>query len=453
MRSGIIRDCPAAELIPGDVVYLHFGDKVPADIVIFNSGELRVDASSITGESDPIEKFPIHLPQSEHINPLEASNLILNGMVINTGEAYGIVVRTGDNTVLGHLSHQSNSERRSRSPLSFEVSKFCKKLSLFAFVTALFFFVISLLLGSRGSGTSKMTIFAASLHFGIGILVAFVPQGLPLTVTMLLTIAGRRMAERRVLVKDLHGVETLGAITLLATDKTGTLTRNQMHVVKIWADMKVWNASDKETVDHEIKFGKNFKEKKELLSDKRKSESLKTVRLDVVGVPQILHMGAACTRARFNRVDVPLVDRTIIGDATDAGLFLFSASKLQNVDKISEMYPKVFEIPFNLETKTHVTIHRKGHRDGGLTLFVKGAPEIVFDICSTILVSTNASVGKGIGEAIPITEKSRSAFKDTCDILAKDGLRVIAFAQLLLPGHRYPDNYRFSLETKNFPLV
>ncbi|KAJ3123327.1 hypothetical protein HK098_002018 [Nowakowskiella sp. JEL0407] len=472
IRNGVLRECLAADIVPGDVVYIRFGDKIPADIVLFHAAEVRVDTSNITGESEPIAKHPCFNP-SEKLSPLDAPNMVLNGMVVNTGEAYGIVVRTGDNTVLGKLSLRSSSENRTRSPLSFEVSKFCKKLSLFALVTSIFFFVVSLLLGSRGNGTSKMTIFAASLHFGIGILVAFVPQGLPLTVTMLLTIAGRRMADRRVLVKDLHGVETLGAITLLATDKTGTLTRNEMHVVKVWADLCIWenSPSEKEIEPETKKIEIGKKNDYSLKGEREKAKGnagSKNVRMDIVGIPQILHMGAACTKAKFNRIDVPISERLIVGDATDTGLFRFATNKLKNADKVflkmkaryhfsqqyklGELYPKVFEIPFNLETKTHVTIHRKGHRDGGLTLFVKGAPEVVFDVCSTILVSTNAPVGLGVGESVPITDRHRKAFKQTFEIFAKEGLRVIAFAQLLLPGNRYPDNFRFSLEKKNFPL-
>ncbi|KAI8806824.1 hypothetical protein BJ742DRAFT_758376 [Cladochytrium replicatum] len=424
VRGQMLIDVPAVDLAPGDVVYIRYGDRVPADLYIFNSSDLRVDMSSLTGESDPVSKWSTIAIRKED------QDISTMSSGIGAGEGYGVVIRTGDRTVIGGVTKLNSKINKRRSPLSREISKFCKNLSLFATITALIFFLISLMIRGRS--------FALSLHFGIGILVAWIPQGLPITVTMLLTIAGRRMADDNVLVKDLHGVETLGAITLLATDKTGTLTRNEMTVVNLWTDLTIFDtlaSQDKTAVD-------------------AKERPLK---IDIAGVPQILHIAATCTRARFNRTDVPTNERSILGDATDAGLFKFAANKLKNFDKVGDLYPKVFEIPFNLETKTHITIHRKPHQDGGLTMHIKGAPECVLERCTSILVSTagrntassKASLTQGI--AIPISDIHRRAFDRAYEQLARKGLRLIAFAQVLLPGNKFPDNFSFSADKGNFP--
>ncbi|KAJ3072686.1 hypothetical protein HDU98_003111 [Podochytrium sp. JEL0797] len=170
----------------------------------------------------------------------------------------------------------------------------------------------------------------------------------------------------------------------------------------------------------------------------------KPLKVDASGVAQILHMSATCTRARFDSTDGKVPEQKIIGDATDKGLLEFAASCLANVDKLFTQYPKIFEIPFSSDKKTHLTIHRKGHSDGGLTLHVKGAPERVLASCSTIFLN---------GKAEMITELHKKQFKETYEAMAQRGERVIAFAQFWLPGRKFADNYRFSLEKSNFPTT
>ncbi|KAI9346108.1 hypothetical protein BDR26DRAFT_855871 [Obelidium mucronatum] len=406
-RAGMLQSINVAELVPGDIITLKPGDKIPADAIVVSCHELRVDNSSLTGESESVEKGAVSAGiLSADVGALEAKNVVFGG----TGDAVVLVIRTGSQTVLGqiaNLTHKStgSKKKKKRSPLSSEIQRFCKLISFLASVTAILFFLVSL---ARGSG------FNASFQFAIGILVAWIPQGLPVTVTMLLAVAGERMARRNVLIKDLHGVETLGAITMLATDKTGTLTMNEMKVSRVWTNLFTVYAGRRTSTD----WG--------------------------TGIPQILHMAATCTRARFDSVESKLADRKILGDATDKGLLEFAASRLANVDKLFTQYPKIFEIPFSSETKTHLSIHRKGHSDGGLTMHVKGAPERVLASCSTILLN---------GKAEPLSESHKTQFKQSYEKMAQRGERVIAFAQLWLPGRKFPDNFRFSLEKGNFPTT
>ncbi|KAJ3103143.1 hypothetical protein HDU97_010351 [Phlyctochytrium planicorne] len=412
IRSGSVKSIPAADLVPGDIIYLKLGDKIGADAVLFSGMDLKVDNSTLTGEPETMDRVPILGGCGADVEAFGAKNMLFSGTTVVNGEGYAVVIRTGRDTVLGKISNLSKVEKRKRSPLSSEIQRFCKTISFLATATAIIFFFASL---ARGSG------FAASFQFAIGMLVAWVPQGLPVTVTLLLAVAGRRMADKNVLVKDLHGVETLGAITLLATDKTGTLTLNEMRVSRVWTNLGTMFGGE-----GKVPLGE------------------RALRVEAAGVAQVLHICATCTRARFESNVGKPSERNIIGDATDKGLLLFASQKLANIDKIAALYPKVFEIPFSSETKTHLTIHRKSHSDGGLTMHVKGAPEKVLQCCSTILLN---------GKPEPISELHRSQFFQVYEKMAARGERVLAFAQLWLPGRKFPDNFRFSVEKKNFPTT
>lgn len=410
IRQGKLQPAAAADLVVGDVVFVRMGDKVPADVYVFAASDLKVDNSSLTGESEPQER----IPQNEHKNPLEATNLMFNGSLAVSGEGYGIVVRTGDHTVLGQIAGLTAGEDKTISPLAKEIDSFVKIIATIALITAVIFFGIGFPVNNNN--------ISLTLNFAIGIFVAWVPEGLPATVTILLTIAAKRMAAENVLVKDLQGVETLGAITLLATDKTGTLTRNQMTVTNLWSCMNLYSAL------------------------RNMGNTDNTVKIDSPGVQEIMHISALCSRAQFDRTDVPVEQRQILGDATESGLIRFASQWLPNFDQLHDTYPKVFEIPFNSDNKWAMTIHKKKHANGSLTLYIKGAPERVLRICSTILV------GDGT-QNVPITEEHKAKYNETYEFMASKGHRVLAFAQILLPGDQYPESFVFDKKNKNYPDV
>lgn len=257
------------------------------------------------------------------------------------------------------------------------------------------------------------------MNFAISVFVAWVPEGLPATVTILLTISAKRMAARNVLVKDLQGVETLGAITLLATDKTGTLTRNQMTVTYVWSCLTLKNAMNKQNQGGPI--------------------------LEEPGVRDIMNICTLNSKAKFDRVDVPVSQRQILGDATETGLVRFAGEHFgKEFDTIPDQYPKVFEIPFNSDNKWAMTIHEKEHANGSLTLYVKGAPERVLGLCDNILLED--------GSSVPLSEKHRAAFQETYSYMAGQGHRVLAFAQDLLHETAYPSDFVFDKTKKNYPM-
>ncbi|CAG8562922.1 31581_t:CDS:2, partial [Racocetra persica] len=407
IREGKLLQVEASTLVQGDIVLVRMGDKVPADLFIFAATDMKVDNSSLTGESEPQERIKINT----HKSPLEATNLCFYGTLVVSGEGYGIVIRTGDHTVLGQIAGLTASEKKNKSPLAQEIENFVKIIATIAIACAIIFFGIGLKVNANNV--------ALTISFAISVLVSWVPEGLPATVTVLLTIAAKRMAAQNVLVKDLQGVETLGAITLLATDKTGTLTRNQMTVTYIWASLNLYSAF------------RNTQNENDLFD------------LNAPGIQEIVHSSLLCSRVKFDRVDVPIAERQILGDATETGLVRFAASQIDNFDDINNEYPKVFEIPFNSDTKWALTIHKKKHDRGHLTLYIKGAPERVLKLCSTILSETGA---------IFLTSEHRQRYDEIYEFMASKGHRVLAFAQLLLPGDEYPEDYVFNKEDKNYPL-
>jgi len=409
IRDGKLIHMDAASLVVGDVVFIRMGDKTPADIMVFSSTDCKVDNSSLTGESEPQERTK----DNDMQNPLEASNLMFNSTLVVSGEAYGVVIRTGDNTVLGQIAHLTAGEEKTRSPLAHEIDNFVKIIATIAIITALVFFGIAFPVNNNNV--------SLAINFAIGIFVAWVPEGLPATVTMLLTIAAKRMASQNVLVKDLQGVETLGAITLLATDKTGTLTRNQMTTTNVWTCGQLFEASARAGAEKDV------------------------ASLESPGVSEVLHISALCSRAKFDRTDVPVKDREILGDATESGLIRYAAEKLDNFDGLADEYPKVFELPFNSDTKWHMSIHKKAHAGGPLTLYIKGAPERVWALCNRILTGPD-------GQCEPMSDAYKAAYDETYEHMASLGHRVLGFAELLLPGDKYPEDFVFDKKAKNYPL-
>ncbi|EGF81882.1 hypothetical protein BATDEDRAFT_9944, partial [Batrachochytrium dendrobatidis JAM81] len=402
-------------LVPGDIIILQSGDKVPADAILFYSTDMQVDISSLTGESEPLSRTPKLEGCPEGTDPLDAPQILFSTDLIVSGEGYALVVQTGKHSIIGKISRLTQLDKPRKSPLSIEIRRFCKTISILAGITAVLFFFVALLRGRN---------FTYAATFSIGILLAWVPQGLPLTVTMVLAISGRRMADQKVLVKDLHGVETLGGITMLATDKTGTLTKNEMTVMDMWTNGTLFYAGPG--------------------GAKNAPKGSRVMRLDESGVAQILHVCVTCSRARFENQEGKVADRTIIGDATETGLLRFAGEKLANIDKLPEIYPKMLEIPFTSETKTYISIHRKSHSHGGLTLHMKGAPELVWEACTTIWAD---------GKAQKIDEVWRLKYAAAMETLTRKGSRVLGIAMLQLHGDKYPDNWKFSVEKKNYPTT
>ncbi|KAI0648406.1 aminophospholipid-transporting P-type ATPase [Trametes meyenii] len=411
VRDGTLTTVPAADLVKGDIVLVRSGDKTPADLIIFAASDLKVDNSSLTGESEPQERLA--RPDGVQSRPVEADNLLFNSTLVVNGEGWGVVVRTGDHTLIGQIAALTGNETGKKSPLAVEIGRFVMMVSAIAIVFAVVFFVVGITTVYKGKGEQTVT-------FAVSILVAFVPEGLPSVVTLLLSIAAKRMAAQNVLVKDLQGVETLGSLTLLATDKTGTLTRNQMTVTNIWSGLRMFTA----------------------FQSNNDSETTESFAIDAPGMREIVDIAALNSHVKFDRTDLPFDQRKILGDATETGLIRFAGKHISDYDVYQGQHPKVFEIPFNSSNKWALVILEKQHKDGILTAYIKGAPERVLAKCSTYLKD---------GQAVPITDEFKAEYDEAYDYMASRGHRVIACAQKLLPGNIYDTAYEFSKTDGNYP--
>jgi sodium/potassium-transporting ATPase subunit alpha len=216
--------------VPGDVITLNFGDNIPADVVLFKANEMKVNNASLTGESEDL----LRKVDAKTANIFESPNVGFFGTMCTAGTGTGIVIRTGDDTVIGRIANLSQSAESAETPLAIEIERFILIVSMVAFTLGISFLIFGFIIGYGP---------IMNLVFAIGIIVANVPEGLLATVTVSLALTARRMAKKMVLVKNLESVETLGSTSCICSDKTGTLTQNRMTVSQIFFNRKVINAS------------------------------------------------------------------------------------------------------------------------------------------------------------------------------------------------------------------
>ncbi len=234
IRDGKMTNIEAEKLVRGDVVEIKSGDKVPADIRIIVSNEMKVDNSALTGEVEPLLRSPECTNADE---PFETKNLAFFGTLCKEGMGRGIVIGIGQNTVLGQIADLAASGGQQKSPLRVELDRFVLLITVIALVLGVvFFFLAYFVVGYN---------LLQCMIFGIGILVANVPEGLLGCITISLAITAQKLAERQVLVKNLEAVETLGSTSCICSDKTGTLTQNKMTVENLWYDGEVRKADNK----------------------------------------------------------------------------------------------------------------------------------------------------------------------------------------------------------------
>ncbi|KAI0285240.1 aminophospholipid-transporting P-type ATPase [Russula brevipes] len=393
LREGTLQNIPAADLVKGDVVLMRTGDKTPADLLIFAATDLK-------------ERGPVHKGTSAR--PVEAENLAFNSTLVVNGEAWGSTFQMFLLTILAQPSDRelTGGETGNKSPLACPL---CDNGVHIAIIFAIVFLVVGVTTAYKGKAPQTVT-------FAVSILVAFVPEGLPSTVTLLYNV----------LVKDLQGVETLDLahlyyqLTLLATDKTGTLTRNQMTVTNLWNGDKMYSA-----------FQSNNDE-----------EDTANFSLDAPGMNELVATAALNSRIKFDRTDVEFAKREIMGDATETGLARFAGRSLSDYDACLREFPKVFEVPFNAMNKWALVIVNKPHDAGRLVSYIKGAPERVLAKSTTYLKN---------GKVQPIDDEFKQSYEAAYNYMASRGHRVIGCAQYLLPEEQYPTDFAFSRKDKNYP--
>jgi sodium/potassium-transporting ATPase subunit alpha len=407
IRDGEKHTIKAEELTLGDIIEIKFGDRLPADVRILESRGFKVDNSSLTGESDPQARSP----ECTDENPLETKNLAFFSTNAIEGTAKGIVINVGDNTVMGRIAGLASGLDSGDTPLAKEISFFVKVISAVALLIGLMFFVVALVLGYA---------WLDALVFLMGTIVANVPEGLLSTVTVCLTLTAKRMAAKNCLVKNLEAVETLGSTSTICSDKTGTLTQNRMTVSHMWFD----------NVIHD--------------SDTSEDQTGASVYKKLTGWKTLERCAGLCNRAEFkpDQKNAPVLKREVNGDASEAALLKCIELSTGDAMAYRNKHKKITEIPFNSTNKYQVSVHEVEDQPFYL-MVMKGAPERIFERCSTILID---------GKEEPIDEYWTKCFNTAYFRLGSLGERVLGFCDLPLSHKDYPVGYPFDNENVNFPL-
>ncbi len=401
IRNGQEQRLLAEELVPGDVMLLAEGEHISADGRLVHEAELRVDQSTLTGESHPVRKTA-EAVLHRSMTRVELPNLVFAGTSVAAGTGTAVVFATGMSSELGTIAHLTQAVGEELSPLQQEMVYTTKVVTMIAVGVGLLFFVLAVALAG--------VTLAESCIFALGIIVAFVPEGLLPTVTLALAIGTQRMARRHALIKRLSAVETLGCTTVICTDKTGTLTQNEMTVCELWL------AGRQCTVT-----GVGYAPEGQLLEHGQPI----TPPVDT-DVRQLLVAAALCNDARIlppNGADTPW---TILGDPTEAALRVVASKAGIDVEAETRQMPRLRELPFDSRRKRMSTIHQPcGMPNATPIAYVKGAPKEVVALCTRILLH---------GHICPLEASHHAQIIAENDAAARRGLRVLAVAQRVLPG-------------------
>lgn len=386
LRDGQVETVNASDLVPGDVVLLEAGNVVPADFRLFEAAQLRIDESALTGESVAVEK-QIH-PLSVIDAPLgDKTCLAYKGTIVTYGRGRGLVVATGMHSELGKIAALLSEDDETKTPLQKRLKAFGQRLALAALAICLLVFVIGIL---RGEPLLLMFMTAVSLA------VAAIPEALPAVVTISLALGAHKMVKQHALIRRLPAVETLGSVTFICSDKTGTLTQNKMHVTAMYADGELCKA----------------------WQDEKKTEPWLT----------LFHALALSNDAHLDR------HGKIHGEPTEAALLRAAQEAGWNKAALESEMPRLKELPFDSERKRMTTFHRTVE---GVIAYTKGSPESLVPQCTRILTS--------IGEQEAIDQ---AALLQQAEAMAANGLRVLAIAcrsWTALPDSEQPDELERNL--------
>ena len=384
LRDGRHVEIDIEHVVPGDIVLLNSGDKVPADLRLIEAHSLQIDEAPLTGESVPVAKSTQPLREA-HLMPADQRNMAFAGNTVTSGRGVGIVVATGTHTELGKISQQVTGVETVETPLQARLHRFSQFLGVVVLALVLIVFGLGLLVGYQ---LLEMFLIAVTLA------VSAIPEGLPATVTIILSIGTRRMAERNAIIRKLPAVETLGSADFICTDKTGTLTRNQMTVRVIYADERCYEVT-----------GSGYQPRGELLLSGQKVELDSSPTLKM-----LLTIGALANDARFTWQDG---SRKVIGDPTEGALLVAAEKGGLSLAGLRHTHQRLAEIPFESDRQYMATLHRF---DGQPTILAKGAPGRIVEMCT----SQMRDGGRG-----PL---NRQQILDEADRLARQGYRVLALA-------------------------
>jgi Ca2+-transporting ATPase len=401
-KARILRDgkevlIPAKEVVPGDIVILEAGDRIPADGRLLEVVDLKTDEAILTGESTPVEKISGVL--GEKTSVADRKNSVFMATHITYGRGRTVITSTGMGTEFGKVAEMVQTVEAMDTPLKQKLARFAKKLGIIiivicAIIFALEFYEIYVVgVGGIGNLTDAFMI-------AVSLAVSAVPEGLPAVVTISLAFGARELSRHNAIIRRLASAETLGATTIICSDKTGTLTKGEMTVRKIYTNDKIIDVT-----------GVGYESKGDFL--------LNSVHIDPKEDPHLtllLRAGTLCSNAHYD-------GKSVLGDTTEGALIVAAAKAGMAKENLESTYLRVQEVPFTSERKRMTTVHKSPK--GEVFTYVKGAPEIILERCNRIL--------KG-NKTIKVTEKERKKVLGTNEVLAKEALRVLAVAYKELPS-------------------
>ena len=410
MREGSVMQIMASGLVPGDLLIFEEGDNISADARLVEEFEMRTNNATFTGESEPAKRTADPV-KGKDLTVTELPNLVFSGTSVAAGSGKAIVYATGQDTQFGHIASLTGSLEAELSPLQKEVKKIALIVAGIAVVGGLALFLL-------GSAIAKLTLISSAM-FAIGMIVANVPEGLLPTLSLSLAAAVQKMVRENALVKKLSSVETLGSATVICTDKTGTLTQNEMTVREIWTNQEqisvegVGYRPEGQFLLHEQPLdGKQIAEKLSLL----------------------MKACSYCNNAKVVVPDDSQTNYTILGDPTEAALLVTALKAGFDYSTAIDMEDRIYELPFESVRKRMTTIHKVFnvkdfpqrelhkphiHKGAKLAAYIKGAPKEILELCSHIHKN---------GEVYPITEEEKQSIIERNDVFAKQALRVLALA-------------------------
>ena len=387
IRDGQRGHVKAEDLVPGDIVVLETGDIIPADMRLIETSNLKIDESSLTGESVAVEKDASYTT-NEDVGIGDRENYAHSSSIVTYGHGIGLITGTGSNTEIGKIATSLDEVEDKDTPLQNQLKKLSKVLAILVIVVCIAVFAVGYLRG--GADLLENFMIAVSLA------VAAIPEGLTAVVTIVLSIGMNRMAERKAIVKNLLSVETLGSTTVICSDKTGTLTQNEMTITKIYTNDK----------EYEVE-GSGYRPEGDIRDEEKEV---------VEGDDQIkllMTIASLCNDANLIRDGE---EYKITGDPTEGAMLTFAEKWNINQEDLNEKHPRIQEIPFDSTRKMMTTFHEL---DGKYYAMTKGAPDIIMKNSSKILID---------GNLIEFSDEKRKELADENNNLASQALRVMAYA-------------------------
>jgi Ca2+-transporting ATPase len=400
VRDGVEQGVAARELVPGDLLVVRTGDRIAADARVLDAMGLEVEEAALTGESAPVGKDPAALAGERALG--DRSNMVWAGTLATRGRGRAVVVATGMATELGRIAHLLATVEEGRTPLQQNLDRVGRLLALAGLAVVAVVVGLGLLRGQP---------FLEMLVFGIALAVAAVPEALPAVVTVSLALGVQRMVQRHVLIRRLPAVETLGSVSVICSDKTGTLTRDEMTVRRLWAAGRLYDVT-----------GAGWEPAGTLLLDGQEVAPPEPLQ-------ELLRAAVLASDARLVPPAVP--DGSdgpgtwrIQGDPTEAALVVAAAKLGLDREALDAAWPRVGEIPFTAESKRMTTLHAAPD-GGGLRACVKGAPEVLLPACESLL---------GAAGEEPLDAAGRAAILAAAEGMAGSALRVLAVARRRAAG-------------------